>query len=262
MSMNRAWPLVPRARAGLLAVFMGALSCTAALQAQTADDESRPDFSGIWFPNGFADRTPDPLPFTDAAQALVEEYEAEFETKDDPGRFCIWPGMPRAVWGAPFAIEIFHRDHDVTIFWEGYGMYRKIYMADSNPPEPVLPTAMGYSLAHWEDDVLVIETTDLRPYPYMDDLPTTSDARITERMYMEEREIDGEMTKVLVDEIELRDPRVYKEPIHFYAEALWRPDLHILEYTCSNTIWEDYLDEQGLTPPDIDALPEPDGGGG
>jgi len=39
-------------------------------------------------------------------------------------------------------------------------MYRKIYMADHNPPKPVLPSAMGLSVAHWEDDTLVVETMD------------------------------------------------------------------------------------------------------
>lgn len=252
-STDRARRLGPRV---LLVAVLGASCPLPTVVAQT-ESASRPDFSGIWFPNGFAERTPDPLPFMAAAQELADAYEAAFEIKDDPGKYCIWPGMPRAPWGAPFPIEIFHRDHDLTIYWEGYGMYRKIYMADSSPPAPVLPTAMGYSLGHWEGDVLVIETSHLKAYPYMDDTPTTSDARITERMYLEEREVDGRTTKFLIDDIELRDPRMYAEPVRFHAEARWRPDLHILEYTCSNTIWESYLEERGLTVPDVDALPAP-----
>jgi hypothetical protein len=38
------------------------------------------------------------------------------------------------------------------------------------------------------------------------------------------------------------------------AEALHRPDLTILEYTCSVSLWEAYLEEHGLTLPDVDAL--------
>jgi hypothetical protein len=214
-----------------------------------------PDFSGLYFPAGFGRRTPDPLPFTDDAKKLLEQYQREFTLDDDPGRFCIWPGMPRAPWGAPFSIEIFHRPQDVTIYWEGYGMYRKIYMADHNPPEALVPSAMGHSIAHWEGDTLVIETTDLKPYPYMTRLPTTSDAHVVERMRLEEREEQGEMRKYLVDEITLTDPKLYTEPVRIRAEAVLRPDLQLLEYTCTDTLWDNYLIERGLTLPDVDALP-------
>jgi hypothetical protein len=163
--------------------------------------------------------------------------------------------MPRAPWGAPFSIEIFHRPQDVTIYWEGYGMYRKIYMADHNPPEALVPSAMGHSIAHWEGDTLVIETTDLKPYPYMTRLPTTSDAHVVERMRLEEREEQGEMRKYLVDEITLTDPKLYTEPVRIRAEAVLRPDLQLLEYTCTDTLWDNYLIERGLTLPDVDALP-------
>jgi hypothetical protein len=218
---------------------------------------ARPDFTGVWFPRGFSRRTPNPLPFTPGARALADEFNAQFTKFDDPGRYCIWPGMPRVIWGAPFAIEIFHRDQDVTIYWEGYGMYRKIYMADHNPPEPILPTAMGHSVGHWEGDTLVVETTHLRPYPYMDDLPTTSDARLIERYRLEERQEDGETYTHLVADVTLTDPKIYTEPVKIVGEIRRRPDLYVLEYSCSVTLWEEYLEERGLTPPDVDALPEP-----
>jgi len=228
--------------------------------AQQSAEMSHADFSGVWFPafgrRGRA-RTPDPLPFTDAAKPLIEAYEQEFTLDDDPGYYCIWPGMPRAPWGAPFAIEVFHRAHDVTIIWEGYGMWRKIYMADENPPEPILPTAMGHSIAHWEGDVMVIETTDLKPYPYMNRFPTTSSAHVTERMWLEEREEDGEVVKYLIDEVTLTDPKMYTEPVRSRAEAVFRPDLTLFEYNCSVSLWENHVAERGLELPDVDSLPGP-----
>ena len=225
-------------------------------RAQTAAPSAR-DFTGIYFPAGFGERRPNPPPFTPAAQALADAYAQEFELDDDPGLYCIWPGIPRAPWGAPFAIEIFHRPQDLTIYWEGYGMYRKVYMADADPPESILPTAMGHSIARWEGDVLVIETTNLRAYPYMNRVPTTSEAHVVERMRLEEREVEGETRKYLVDEIVVTDPKLYTEPVRWSAEAVHRPDLNILEYTCSVSLWEAYLEERGLTLPDVDALPGP-----
>jgi hypothetical protein len=242
-------------KGAMLGVVAGIAASFAAGQLPAQPAADHPDLNGIYFPAGFARRTPRELPYQPGAAEMAEYWEENFRTEDEPGRFCIWPGMPRAPWGAPFPIEIFQRDYDVTIYWEGYGMFRKIYMADHNPPEPILPTAMGYSLAHWEDDTLVVETTHLKPYPYFSGLATSSEAHVMERIRLEERESDGETTTFLVNDITLTDPKVYTAPILLHAEAALRPDLFMLEYTCTNTIWEEYLEEQGLTLPDIDSLP-------
>ncbi len=244
--------IVAYATVGFLAV---ASLAPMAVRAQPAATAAHPDFSGLWFPAG-RQQTPRQLPYTAAAQALADEYEKSFTLDDDPGRYCIWPGMPRAVWGAPFSVEIQQRPQDVTIYWEGYGMYRKIYMADHNPPEPILPSAMGHSVAHWEGNTLVIETTDLRPYPYMNRMATSSDAHVIERIHLEEREFEGKSTKFLVNELVLNDPKVYTEPVKITATLRQRTDLQLIEYTCTDTLWDDYLSERGLELPDLDALPD------
>jgi hypothetical protein len=245
-----------RRRAAAGAAMAAALCAAVGSDAALAQAESdRPDFNGIYFPAGFARQTPREPPYTPGAARMAEAYLAEFRTEDEPGRFCIWPGMPRAPWGAPFPLEVFHRDHDIVIYWEGYGMFRKIYMADHNPPEPILHTSMGYSVAHWEGDTLVVETTHLKVYPYFADLATSSDARVVERIRHEKRTVDGEEKTFLVNDITLTDPKIYTEPVLLHAEAELRPDLYLLEYTCTNTIWEEYLEGRGLTLPDVDSLP-------
>lgn len=225
-----------------------------------ASELGGPDFSGVWWPAG-SRKTPDPRPFTVAARAMVEQVQQDFIPGDDPGRFCIWPGLPRTLYGPPFAIEIIHRAQDVSMYWEGYGMYRKIWMRDHNPPEPILPSSFGHSVAHWEGDTLVIETAHLKPYPYWTEegLPTSSEARVVERMTMEQREENGEAVPYIVNEVTITDPKVYTEPVHIRAQLSLRPDMHIMEYTCTDTHWENYLRERGLEIPDIDALPEPAG---
>ena len=135
--------------------------------------------------------------------------------------------MPRAIWGAPFTVEINQRAQDVSIYWEGYGMYRKIYMADHNPPKQLIPSAMGHSVAHWEGETLVIETTQLKPYPYMSRMATSSAAKVVERLHMEERDLPTGKAKVLVNELTLTDPKVYTEPIKIMATLQLRPDLSL-----------------------------------
>jgi hypothetical protein len=221
--------------------------------------QAHPDFSGLYFPAigpGMRTQTPNPLPYNDAAKKFVAEYEKHFTLDDDPGRYCIWPGMPRAIWGAPFTVEIKQRPEDVSIYWEGYGMYRKIYMADHNPPKQLVPSAMGHSVAHWDGDALVIETDKLKQYPYMTRMATSSAAHVVERLHLEQRAAsNGQPAKYLVDEITLTDPKVYTEPVKIKATLQLRPDLSLIEYTCTDTLWDDYLTQRGLTLPDLDALP-------
>jgi hypothetical protein len=230
--------------------------------ASSALAQSHPDFSGIYFPAvgpGMRSQTPNPLPYNDTVKKFVADYEKHFTLDDDPGRYCIWPGMPRAIWGAPFTVEIQQRAQDLSIYWEGYGMYRKIYMADHNPPKQLVPSAMGHSVAHWDGETLVVETDKLKPYPYMTRMATSSAAHVIERLHLEQRAAaDGKQTKYLVDEIVLTDPKVYTEPVKIKATLQLRPDLSLIEYTCTDTLWDDYLSQRGLTLPDLDALP---GGG-
>jgi hypothetical protein len=243
-------------RSVLASAIFATVGCAVCLQASPVVGQPA-DFSGLYFPYRGRTVSPQPPEYTPAAKAALAEYEGAFELDDDPGRYCIWPGIPRAIWGAPFSIEIQQRPQDVTMYWEGYGMYRKIYMADHNPPMPILPSAMGHSVAHWEGATLVIETTNLRQYPYMNRMATSSDARVVERLRVEEREVDGQKGKYVVNELVLTDPKVYTTPVTITATLQERRDAQLLEYTCSDTLWDEYLSERGLTLPDMDALPEP-----
>jgi len=223
------------------------------LMAQPAN---APDFSGLWFPRGFGKVTPNPLPYTPQAHKLYEAYIKSFTPDDDPGRFCIQPGLPRAIWGAPFPVEIHQTEREITIFYEGYFMYRKIYLDGHDRPEPVLDTRMGYSVGHWDGNTLVVKTDHLREYPYMIRTPNTSHATVVEKMRLEQRNKDGKSQKFLVDELTLTDPGLYTEPVVVKGEIGWSPETPILEYSCSETIWDDYVQERGLKVPDIDQLPE------
>ena len=57
----------------------------------------------------------------------------------------------------------------------------------------------------------------------------------------------------------LTDPKVYTTPIQITATLRHRPDLQLLEYTCTDALWDEYLAERGLTLPDVDSFPNPQG---
>jgi hypothetical protein len=210
------------------------------------------DISGLWYPGGGPGQNPRELPFNDFGKKLSDDYVANFKIDDDPGGWCVSPGLPRSIWGAPFPVEIQQNDQFITMFWEGYFQYRKIYMDGHPRPDPILNTRMGYSVGHWEGDTLVIETTHLREYPFMRRLPNTDDATITERITVEERKNDkGVSTRYLNNVMTLTDPKIYTQPVSVTSSLRWSPETPIMEYSCSEEIYEKHLQERGLTLPDF-----------
>ncbi|HTQ98725.1 MAG TPA: hypothetical protein VMH83_01995, partial [Candidatus Acidoferrum sp.] len=78
------------------------------------------DLSGLWFPAGGAGQSPREYPFTPQGKKWSDDYLAKFKVEDDPGGWCVSPGLPRSIWGAPFPVEIRQTDEFITMFWEGY----------------------------------------------------------------------------------------------------------------------------------------------
>lgn len=210
-----------------------------------------PDLNGLWFPAG-SSQNPRDYPFTPQAKKWADDYIAKFRIEDDPGGWCVSPGLPRSIWGAPFPVEISQNDNFITMFWEGYFQYRKIYMEGKPRPDPILNTRMGYSVGHWEGDTLVVKTDHVREYPYMRRLPNTENATIVERISVETRKDNkGNDVRTLVNQLTLTDPQLYTQPITVTGNLRWSPTTPIMEYSCSEEIYEKHLQGRGLVLPDF-----------
>lgn len=119
------------------------------------------DITGPWR-NNFRwrvtvdDLEPKPTPFTDAGRELFAQTEAWH----DPSLRCVAPGLPR-IFGAPYNADIIDAgDHYLFLYIE-HNTPRRVWMDGRTPPENTPPTPMGFSVGHWEDDVLIVETTHL-----------------------------------------------------------------------------------------------------
>jgi hypothetical protein len=222
---------------------------------------AQPDFNGLWFPAGFDRDAPrlEPghrdMPWNEQAQKLADAYVAAFDITDEPGGFCVKPGLPRSIWGAPFPVEIVQTDGFINMLWEGYFQYRKIYLEGHPRPEPILHTGMGYSVGHFEGDTLVIETSYLREYPYMRRAANTDDATVVERWnIVTAANSEGVEQKYLTNEMYLTDEKLYTEPVRIVGTLRYSPDTPILEYSCSEQIYDEHLQEKGIQPPDFSTL--------
>ena len=208
-----------------------------------AESGAVPDFSGLWMPARGDNRVKafprGNAPYSDWARKLVEEFTASYDPdRDEPAFFCIPPGMPGSMsFGAPFPLEIIQRPQDITMFFEGYFQYRKIYLDGYPRPEPVLTTRMGYSVGHWEGDTLVVTTTHLAERTTGTSI-LSGEASIQERIVLE---TDTEGKRKLVDRIVVNDPVAFTEAIEMTGIWEWSPETPILEYVCTEEIYQQHL---------------------
>jgi hypothetical protein len=88
------------------------------------------------------------------------------------------------------------------------------YSGDGTSALPESPEASWYgtSPGRWEGSTLVVETIGLRPDALIsgDGLAHSEELRVIERLSVI---TDAEQGKVLLDEIELRDPKAYQVPL-------------------------------------------------
>jgi hypothetical protein len=217
----------------------------AAAGAQTVE---RPDFTGVWETyrgapqaqaSGFGG-TRAGLPLTEEGQRRLDEYRAlSGPERLNAAAHCADYGVP-AVMGLPgsYPLEFIQKPDQLTIIYESNNEVRRIYIGDRQlPPESRLRSRAGYSAAHWEDDMLVIQTTDLldgqdQAQPY------SEEATIDESFAIE---TDDNGTEVLVYTATITDPVYYTEPVDF-VRRYQRYDGFILPYACQDELWYELLE--------------------
>jgi hypothetical protein len=166
----------------------------------------KPDFSGMWIPRdilpckpsqdgvqcselpltpqaaNFAAGVKDGLPYQPWAADLVKNRSKEAPFVD-PHAHCMPPNFPRA-WSFPETEKIFQTPNQLIILHEFNASYRQIFFDGRKLPEDMLPSWNGYSVAHWEDDALVVESAGYRDDSWLDIRGNffSSEARVTERI--------------------------------------------------------------------------------
>jgi len=206
-----------------------------------AAEAAPPDLSGVWLPNSKeSGRWPDARPFTPAMEKLRAQWTKDTApidfTRDDDHTSCLpytLPFLATTITQYPF--EIVSTPRRVYVFTEVYGQVRRIDI-DAAPVSPdQLPSRVGTSRGHWDGAQLVVETTHLLPENEGSRFPSSPALQVTERF-----SLVGEQ---LVNEITIRDPPVYREPISIrmvYKRAA--SGVIVDEYVCNQDIWDQHLD--------------------
>ncbi len=233
--------------AGIAVTTFGALTVAAHSPIVSAQE---PNFNGVWqayasvpqFGPGQA------MALSEEGAQLVDAYFAAYGDEfPDPGEYCVPPGMPSTMTSmVSYPIEIIQSSNRVTMLAELDMQVRRVYMDGRDFPPDYPTSRMGYSIGHWEDETLVIETRLLGEY-LMRSWPRTENTSITERVYRANRdELDVERNgfppendsnEILVFEMTVTDPTLYREPqqITMYYQKI--PEVEFLEYDCAAGLW-------------------------
>lgn len=155
---------------------------------------------------------------------------------DDPALHCIPQGMPNRM-DSPFPIELTNRGDQIILGFEawdiklGKQVQRVIHMASDQNADTHRDTPLGYSQGHWEDNVLVVSTTDIN-WGIFDDLGTPQSKLIStiERFTLSESE------DRLDYEVIITDPETLLEPLAITWHWNWVPgeSLEVMPYECPN----------------------------
>ena len=214
-----------------------------------------PDLSGIWQTMNTASwnlegHTASKMPVTDilgalggipAGMSVVEGGEIPYlpealEKRDqnrsdwtnlDPVAKCYIPGVPRSTY-MPWPFQILQTDTEIFIAYEFGSNSRTIFM-DRPGTEAPLPSWMGYSLGHWEDETLVVNVTKQVPDTWLDASGNYHGADlVVEERYtlVDENRIQYEAT--------IDDPDVFSRPWTIKIPLYRRMEdgARLLEYKC------------------------------
>jgi hypothetical protein len=200
---------------------------------RTAD--GKPDLTGIWLAgragqykydyNVALDQPPELV--QPPAQALRRQRVQDFR-KDSPLAHCLpvsvpfldTRGMSRIVQTPGLIVILYESPNSPhrTVFTDGRGL-----------PEEMSPTWMGYSVGHWEQDTLVINTSGFNDKGWLDvgGLPQTETLKLTERY---RRPDFGHLEMDLTFD----DPKTFTKPFNVHMVKNFIADTEILEDVCDN----------------------------
>ena len=216
-----------------LRIFLPALMLAVVSLAALA---APPDLSGVWFISHHVDalKTAEghAPPLTPEAKTVFEAHHAAAAKGDysfDGTTHCLPPGLPRLLlMKEPF--EILQRPKAIYFVHQLNRLPRRAYFDEALPTD-VDPHYLGYSVAKWDGDALVIDTNGFDDSTLLDNagLPHSEALHLTERYQLS---ADG---KHLHLGLTIEDPKTFSMPWSAQADYVKRPGYELQEDVCAAT---------------------------
>ncbi len=195
--------------------------------------DGKPDLTGIWIADppkvrdAAAGLKPGELVMTPWAQKIFDERKTGDVSANDPDANCLPQGVPK-IQSTPLPFKIFQEPNEIVILYEAFGQFRQLFMDGRPIPKDPNPQWYGYSVAKWDGDTLVVESSGFNGKAWLDQLghPSTEALHVTERFH---RRDFGHMD--ITSTIE--DPGAYAKPWTFTQPVTLLADTELLEFVCN-----------------------------
>ena len=187
--------------------------------------DGRPNFTGAWTmgPGGPAGRS-EPV-FNDVGATM----QARFDPVSDPAVNCEPPGLVRQAGFTAHPVRVTQNDDHVILEYEAFGGRRVIYF-DGREPESDQRTNLGRSVARYDGNTMVIETTQLLGnYTGINGNPL-SDQTMTVETYR--RMDDPSIGAALALEMVITDPVHLATPWILSWQKYYTLDYQFVELDC------------------------------
>ena len=201
--------------------------------------DTPPDLTGVWSIVNHSSvlKTADGKapPLTAAGKSLYQQHLASAAKGDrsfDGTSVCLPPGLPRLML-APEPFEIMQRDKAVFFVSQVNRLPRRAYFGEKLPdPQDVDPLYLGFSVARWEGDTLVIDSASFRDGTQLDDsgLPHSEDLRLTERYQL------SKDRRTLHARFTIDDPKTFTHAWEARVDYKKLPGYEIPEEVCSEKL--------------------------
>jgi hypothetical protein len=197
--------------------------------------DGKPDLTGIWQAGragqyGFDYDVTQNLPpdgLTPWAKSVRMKRVQDFR-KDSPLTRCLPVSVPFLNFRG--LSRIVQTPGLIVILYESPNSpHRTIFMDGRDLPKLLNPTWLGYSVGHWDQDTLVVNSVGFNEEGWLDvgGNPQTESLKLTERFH---RRDFGHMEL----DVTFEDPKTFAKPFTLHMEKIYTPDTEILEDVCEN----------------------------
>jgi hypothetical protein len=184
-----------------------------------------------WVPGGMGIVEGEEIPYKPWAVARKKENQEHWLDRD-PEIKCFQPGVPRAMY-MPHPFQIIQDTSKIQMIFEYANAQRTIHLNKMEPYPNVL--WMGYSVAHWEGDTLVVDVSNFTDGTWFDRAGDFhSDAlKVTERYSLQSKD-------VIHYEATIDDPQVFTRPWKISMPIYRRldPNAELTDFRCVEMVEE------------------------
>jgi hypothetical protein len=214
--------------------------------------DGKPDLQGVWFGGGFpggfdSGRNPSPMTILPAPDGLptrptprpgVGDLQRQ-QTRDGVGAGCFVESVP-LYFGPVYHFQIVQTPQTVVMLVERMHLHRIIQIGAEHSADVMNGerlSHLGYSVAHWDGDTLVVDTRGFNDEVYVgtNNGSFTGGFKHSPKLHMVERFTRIDYNTLEID-VTLEDPDLFVSPWRSISRHPLRPEFsRIEEYICEQT---------------------------